>query len=260
MERLVLTLVGWLVTGGCGFRISTGSAVGDASPSEDAAVDGAGGPGDGPGDAMVPDQAVMVPACSLKTTGSSSPASLLGGSSGNRQADLACSAGRVGVGLQLSVSPGGVSNHDDQILVTTVRLWCGVVARSTMNQWTTTDLESFAHTALVGSTQFSCSDYQPEVALPAAMCPAGSVLVGVEGHQVDSTLYDNVSIRCATLGADGAITATTSTIAIAGSGGVTANAEATTCPATSAIISLHATSGCGQDGLTATCSLFSCTP
>ncbi len=255
MERAALLAI----LAGCGFRITTGSSVDDASPSDGEIVDAEVADTPPPTDGMIPDQPIVtVPACTLRSQGSPSTATLLGGSSGNQTGTPTCSSDKVAVGIQFEVSPIEIATHNNQILMTTVRLWCATVARTTMNQWETSAVESFAHTGLVGSTPTACDAYKPPSVLNSVMCPTGSVLVAIAGHQVDTTLYNDVSIRCAALASDGAITASTVTIGVVGTGTNASMPEETSCNTGRAITALRATSGCGQDGVTAMCSPFTC--
>ena len=247
------------ILAGCGFRIGTGSSADDASPSDGLVADGETADTPPPTDGMIPDQPIVtVPACTLRSQGSPSTATLLGGSSGNQTGTPTCSSDKVAVGLQFEVSPIPIAPHNNQILMTTVRLWCATVSRTTMNQWETSGVESFSHTGLMGSTATACDAYKPPAVLSSVMCPTGSVLVGIAGHQVDTTLYNDVSIRCAALGPDGAITASTVTIGVVGTGTNAVMPEETSCNTGRAITALRATSGCGQDGVTAMCSPFTC--
>lgn len=63
----------------------------------------------------------------------------------------------------------------------------------------------FALVALVGGDTAlgACNAYMPPTALGQVMCPQGAVLVGIDGHQVDTTLYNDLAIRCAAVGTDG---------------------------------------------------------
>lgn len=244
---------------GCGFQITTGSAIDDAKPSDgSASMDGGGDDAPLPIDGMLPDQPVMkVEECDVVRVGGAANATLLGGT-GNRGGDVTCPDDKVGVGLQFDVTPVGITNHNNQILLTTIRLWCGTIERTSSNQMVTSELEVSSYTALQGSTQTACAMYMPPTQLGQVMCPDGSVLAAILGHQVDSTLYNNVTIRCAAVGTDGQVTTSFVDIAMPGTGTNTTMPEQTQCPASTAITAIHATSGCGQDGATAACTATLC--
>jgi hypothetical protein len=209
-------------------------------------------------DALLPDAPVMeVDACTVQRTGSTTTAGLLGGT-GQRSGDVTCDSDQVAVGLQFDVTPSGISNHGDHILMTSIRLWCGTIERDEMNQMATSNLAVSSYTGLQGSTSSACNAYQPVVALGQVMCPSGAALVGIRGHQVDSTLYNDVSIQCAALTSDGQISTSIVTIAMPGTGTNNTMPEQSQCPAGTAITSVHATSGCGQDGATASCTATVC--
>lgn len=252
MRFVLLALVA-----GCGFQITTGSAVDDANPSD----------GSGTGDAAMdspilvdglPDTLVMpVETCDVLPTGSPLVGALLGGT-GQRSGDLTCDDDQVGIGLQFDVTPRGISNHGNHILMTTIRLWCGTIKRDSTNQMVTSNMTAFSYTALQGSSPTACDAYKPPAALGQVMCPSGSALVAISGHQVDSTLYNAVSIQCAAVTTSGQISTSIVTIAMPGTGTNTTMSEQTQCPASMAITSIHATSGCGQDGATASCKATQC--
>jgi hypothetical protein len=242
---------------GCGFHITIDS-VDDANPSDGAVEDGdvdAPPPSDG----MLPDQPMMnVDECDVQRVGPTGSGTLLGGTGGAHQGDVTCTGDQVGVGLQFDVSPVGITGHANQILMTTLRLWCGTIARTSTNQIETSNLTVSSYTALQGSTAGACNMYMPPAQLGQVMCPDGAVLVGIAGHQVDTTLYNNLSIRCAAVATNGEVTTTTVTTSMPGTGTNTAMPEETSCPAGMAITSIHATSGCGQDGATASCMATQC--
>ena len=251
MRTALLALVA-----GCGFEVSPSSAV-DASASDGAAGDGGEADSAVP-DAMLPDAPMMtVEACTVVHSGPAAQGTLLGGT-GQRSGDVTCAGDQLAVGLQFDVSPAGVATHGDHILLTTIRLWCGTISRTTQNQMVTTNLTVESYTALQGSNPSACDAYKPPTTLAQVMCPAGAVLVGIAGHQVDSTLYNDVAIHCAAVAPSGQISTSAITIAMPGTGTNAMMAEQAVCPASTAITSLHATSGCGQDGVTPTCNATSC--
>jgi len=89
-------------------------------------------------------------------------------------------------------------------------------------------------------------------------CPAGSVLVGVRGNRLDTTLYNTVSITCAVLNLDGTPSATTTTLAIANTGNESNQPMSSTCDAGTAISSFGIKSACGHDQLAPRCSPLAC--
>jgi hypothetical protein len=243
---------------GCGFHIPAGSVVDDATSTDDA-NSGDGGVADAPVDVLLPDTPVIeVDECEVVPTGPTAFGALLGGT-GQRAGVVACDDDKVAVGLQFDVTPQGIANHGDHILMTTIRLWCGNIARTETNQIVTSNLSVSSYTALVGSSPTACNAYTPPTALAEVMCPQGSVLVAIAGHQVDSTLYNDVAIRCAAVQADGQVSNSLVTIAMPGTGMNQTMPEATFCPASTVITSITATSGCGQDGATVSCRATVCT-
>jgi hypothetical protein len=250
MRVAVLALVA-----GCGFHIPAGSVVDDAASTDDANVTGDGG---APVDVLLPDTPVIeVDECEVLPGGPTAFGTLLGGT-GQRAGVVACEDDKVAVGLQFDVTPQGISNHGNHILMTTIRLWCGNITRTDMNQMVTSNLSTSSYTGLVGSSAGACNAYMPPTALTEVMCPQGSVLVAIAGHQVDSTLYNDVAIRCAAVATDGQVSTSTITIPMPSTGSNQAMPEASICPASTAITSITATSGCGQDGATVGCRATTC--
>jgi hypothetical protein len=245
---------------GCGFHITGGSLADDANPSEGGSTtDGDVEDASALADALLPDQPIMsVEECDVGRSGATALGELLGGSGGAHAGDVSCGGNQVGVGLQFDVTPAGIAGHNNQILMTTIRLWCGSIRRTSMNQMVTENLGVSSYTGLQGSTATACNAYMPPVQLAQVMCPPGAVLVAINGHQVDTTLYNNLSIQCAAVATNGTITTSIVEIAMPGTGTNALQSERTQCPASTAITAIHATSGCGQDGATASCNATMC--
>lgn len=249
--RLVLVAL----MAGCGFSISAGvpGGGGDDAPADAPPTDGA---TDGAPDASR--DAPMVDACTVVPSGGGTAITGLGGASGNQTGNLACPQGELPIGLAFDVTPGPIATHGNQLLLVNVRARCARVERTTSNQMVSTATATVAHLGGTGSSPSACDPYFPTNPTAEVTCPSGQVLVGVEGNQVDTTLYNTVSIRCAALLANGTVSASTTTLPIAGTGTNQNQPETAICPAGTAITSLVARSGCGQDSVTPTCAALTC--
>lgn len=221
--------------------------------------DPAGLTGDGPpvGDGPLPDTGdgpVAVAACVFTSTGAEVEAPVIGGSGGTPRDPATCPPGELPIGLGFDVSEDGIGNHADQVAMVNLHVRCGRIARDTGNLLSTTPTTVVDRNGGQGG---NCSDYFPTVVAAEVTCPAGSLLVGVNGNRLDDTLYNTVSIACAQLSPNGTIGAVT-TIAIANTGDENNQPMTSLCPAGTAITSFGVRSGCGHDQLAPRCAPLSC--
>jgi len=251
-----------VLAAGCGFSLQPAGGIDsapgdDAPPPIDAAFDAS--PVDGP---LVIDAALidapMVTACTVSPSGATTTIPGVGGTGGLNQGMLGCPVGELPVGIQFDVTPAPIVNHANQTLIVHIRVRCGRVTRTTSSVMTTSPQGQAEHLGLDGSSPTACDAYVPPTVTQEVSCPAGQVLTGIRGNQVDTTLYNTVSVRCTTLAANGTVTGSHTVLVVNGTGSYNNAIETSNCPAGTAIISLTARSGCGQDSVTPSCAPLSC--
>ena len=193
--------------------------------------------------------------CTVHSSGTPSNASALGGSGGTQRQDIVCEAGAVLIGLGFDVSQGGIANHDNQVAMVNVHARCARVDRPGINLFATT---LGAEVIRAGGDGGNCSEYFPTVVASEVVCPNGSVLVGLRGNRIDTTLYNSVSIVCSPLAPDGSLGTGTVVMPIAGTGMETNQPQTADCPSGTAIANLGVRSGCGHDQLQPRCAPLVC--
>jgi hypothetical protein len=226
------------VVAGCGFSAELGIA--DAA-SDDASVTG--------------NEPLVFAPCTMRTSGTLTNATALGGDGGDPREDITCAADELPTGIGFDVSSDGISSHGDQIAMVNVRVRCARVTRRTDGAF---DVQPGAQVSRSGGMGGNCSAYFPTVAAPEVTCAAGHVLVGLTGNRIDSSLYNTVSIVCSPLASDGSVMAPQAAQAIAETGTESNQPQTASCGPQSAIAAFAVRSGCGQDQLLPRCATVAC--
>ena len=179
-------------------------------------------------------------ACQLAPSGSTTVAGHLGGPGGQAQASIACQNGGVPVGLSLDITKGPLKDHGNQVAVAAIHVRCGVLRGAT------TDVTEIVDR--LGAATMNCKDFFSPVSTGEKLCPPGAALVGFNGNEVDSSLYNTVVAYCS----DG------TALPFATSGAFTNQPQTVRCPANQVVSSLNIRSVCGQDQLELVCQTLAC--
>jgi hypothetical protein len=195
------------------------------------------------------------PACTVHRSGPTTDGAAIGGGGGDPQMDTTCTADELPIGLGFVVSSDGIPSHADQLAMVNLRVRCGRITRHIDG---TFGVQPGTQVSRPGGMGGNCSAYFPTVVAPEATCAPGSVLVGVTGNRIDSSLYNTVSIVCAPLAPDATIMSGRTTLMIAGTGNETNQPQTSGCADGFAVATFGLRSGCGQDQLTPRCTPVAC--
>lgn len=244
---------GWFVLGclaGCAFD-PRGSGNGDALalPPRDAATDGI-PPTD---DAAIDGGA----SCGLTAGPPTSLQQLASSSGGQTRPALLCPDSELPIAWSFSLTVANQPNHGNQPVIDELRLRCGAVrlVDGALEQAPTAELEVAGSDVTTGP---NCGNYIATTPTAEVGCPAGSVTVGFRVNRPDDVLFNNVALRCASVGPDGAVSTTITTVPVAGTGTATNDVQTVDCPAGTAVVAIEPRSGCGIDGFAMQCAPLTC--
>ena len=192
-------------------------------------------------DAM-PDAAVDL--VRFRKTGDGVPASPLGTPMGNQREGLQCPADELPIGAAFDVTDNVVAAHGLRV-VTSLHLRCGKVELVDGAPRTTP-------TARISTLANACATYAPVTTSAEALCPAGTVLLGLTGNHGTGSMFNNVSLQCAAL-VGGVVTGTLTAVAVTGTGGDTNLPDVTQCVPPRALGALKSYVDCGADAVLASC-------
>ncbi|MEZ4403574.1 MAG: hypothetical protein R3B06_26355 [Kofleriaceae bacterium] len=222
----------------------------DAGPPIDAAVPSdAASPVDAPPDAAPPIDAA--PGTCPLLPGPASLGDRVGGPGGGTTTALPCPPGKVAVGLGITYSDQATTNGDRSAYGVT--LACADV---TVTGGSGTSSNQVVATAS-GSGGFG---WTPATATAVRTCQAGWVMTGVSAYLGSASgLFANVAIECRKVAADASFSGPMTNFAVTGSGNLSINLDAASCPV-GAIVGLDAKTGAGLDAVELRCAPLSCAP
>ena len=223
--------------GACGFAPTAKSTSSDA---------GSGSSADASTDAPA--------ACTIVAGGSPVAVSTIGGNSGSAEPALACAAAELPIGIQLDMSSSPISNHGGEVVAVATHLRCGKIARSGSGAMTTTPAELVTQLGNQGGG--NCNPYFPTVATPEVDCPAGAVIVGLDGNLPLDTLFNSLTITCASL--SGAVLTTSTVVLPVDTTHASNNVQHAPCGIGMALVQLGLRGACGQDELLPQCAVLAC--
>lgn len=96
------------------------------------------------------------------------------------------------------------------------------------------------------------------VSAPVVDCPANTVLVGISGNGGAFSLFNTVSLTCASVTANGSVGTAIQSVAVTDTGAYTNKPQTANCPVGTAAVSFAILGDCGVDEVTPSCSSLRC--
>lgn len=234
-------LIALVTLGACGFSPRVAGAPGTI----DGAIDGTMAGSD------------AHPTCGIAATRAGVPTTSLGGVGGSARPDLTCAtAGELPIGISLdstqNARPEGGGGPSGERVVSSIRVTCGKITQHGDGTLALAPAETVSWMAN------TCATWGPFVSTPEVLCPANSVLVGLDGNGGVSSLFNTVTMLCASLNANGTVGALVGSQAIADTGNYANHPQSADCPQGTAIVSFQMLGNCSLDELTPTCAPLAC--
>lgn len=228
----------FVVFAGCSFTSSAGSV--DAQSANDATqIDGD----------------IAHHACEVSAIGAETATTSLGGSGGSPRPDLACAAGELPIGIGFDSTqtprPEGGNGANGERVVTAIHVRCGRVSLRVDESVAITPAET------AGWVANQCG-WGTLVSAPVVDCPANTVLVGISGNGGAFSLFNTVSITCASMSTTGSVGTTLHSVAVTDTGSYTNKPQTANCPTGTAAVSFAILGDCGVDEVTPSCSQLQC--
>ena len=100
--------------------------------------------------------------------------------------------------------------------------------------------------------------WNPFVSAAEVDCPANTVLVGITGNGGAFSLFNTVSITCASITTTGSVGTTLHSVPVTDTGSYTNKPQTANCPTGTAVVSFAILGDCGVDEVTPSCSQLQC--
>lgn len=201
-----------------------------------------------------PDAALASQACTVTPSSTLAAAGSIGGDGGSSETALACSGSELPIGIQLDMSSMAISNHGNEVVAVATHMRCGAITREASGAMMTVPAELVTQLGDQGTGD--CSKYFPTTSTPEVDCPNGAVIVALDGNLPLDTLFNSLTITCASL--SGATITTTTLTQPVDQTGATDHPQSAPCPPGSALAQLGLHGACGQDELLPQCAALTC--
>lgn len=200
----------------------------------------------------------MVPACTITAAPGAMPApaslgEFPGSSHGSSRSPVDCMPGELPIGIGFGTTTNPVDLGGNERVVVSIALQCASLSRRTDGSI------SIAPGSRDSFTSQSCSPpWSPTTTAPVALCPTGTVLVGVTGNGGTDSLFNTVRLTCAALTPTGELGTTTLAVPVVDTGSYTNKPQTAACPDGRVVVGFSLRSGCGIDKLTPSCAPLRC--
>jgi len=200
------------------------------------------------------DAALVSQACTVTPSSTLAAAGSIGGGGGSSETALACGGSELPIGIQLDMSNMAIPNHGNEVVAVATHMRCGAIKRDASGAMMTVQAELVTQLGDQGSGD--CSKYFPTTATSEVDCPNGAVIVGLDGNLPLDTLFNSLTITCASL--SGATITTTTLTRPVDQTDATDHPQSAPCPPGSALAQLGLQGGCAQDELLPQCAALTC--